>query len=93
MDEKTQLELWCKGINVHDEENGRCCPDFACCQKDEKFHSSIEKREMFKAAFETGVEIVCAEMLTEAMGLLLKATLRDSSCVHIILGNQKRVIN
>lgn len=27
-----QLKLWVKGISVHNDTSGECCPDFSCCQ-------------------------------------------------------------
>lgn len=41
-----QLELWCEGKSVHNEERDECCPDFSCC--DHKIDTPIEQRILFR---------------------------------------------
>lgn len=41
-----QLELWRRGLAVHNDIDDECCPDFSCC-RGPKFLASPALREMF----------------------------------------------
>ena len=42
----TQLELWRRGMPVHNDIDDECCPDFSCCRG--RQHMASEKlRDMF----------------------------------------------
>jgi hypothetical protein len=48
MDYKEQLRLWVEGNSVHvgGKQDGRCCPDFSCCNPENK--APKEERELFQ---------------------------------------------
>ena len=81
-----QLELWVKGISIHNNDvsvngkfliGGECCPDFSCCRPD--LLAPKEVREIFAAASRSGKNEVVDRML----GVFL-SKLVDGRNVHVV---------
>lgn len=66
-----QLDLWRRGMPVHNDIDNECCPDFSCCRG--RQHMAIDKlREMFcrdPASRRAMMEMFIAE-LPDAMRML-----------------------
>lgn len=46
MTPEEQLDLWCAGRSVHNDERQECCPDFSCCNP--KMDTPIPERLLFR---------------------------------------------
>lgn len=44
-----QLRKWAAGESIHNNEDGICCPDFSCCNKD--IFTAYSQRKKFLKAF------------------------------------------
>ena len=75
-----QLELWCNGESVHNDESDECCPDFSFCYK--KTNTPIEIRKKFREAHLSGNLELVNEMLMGFLGEMLKHQ-TDAKCVII----------
>lgn len=75
-----QLALWVQGQNVHNDERGECCPDFACCQPNN--HMTPEQRLRFQKAYQEGDEATQWEFLTMTLGGAVQS-LAPSLTVHL----------
>jgi len=64
-----QLELWGKGISLHNPVTDECAPDFSCCSDDVGF--PLEVREVFLRAYKEGDTQKVNEMLLAALGYAL----------------------
>ena len=41
-----QLEQWCNGVSLHNNERDECCPDFSCCNPANA--APMEQRILFR---------------------------------------------
>jgi len=65
---KHQLELWVKGISVHNPVRDECCPDFSCCGVE---IAPMEVREQFVKAVKENDEDVKTALLGMFLGRML----------------------
>ena len=61
-----QLADWVEGNAVHNEVDGECCPDFACCSN--KVDTPRESREVFARAVADGDKKLIETMLGGFLG-------------------------
>lgn len=69
MTPQDQLDLWVKGENVHNQDRGECCPDFACCCKDN--HWPISERLKFAKVYKEGGSSAVEPLLLKSLGPVL----------------------
>lgn len=55
-----QLDLWIKGVSIHDQEAGGCVPDFSCCHP--SLLAIFEERVAFVLAFQQKRLDICQGM-------------------------------
>ena len=46
MTPEQQLDFWCEGKSIHNEERNECCPDFSCCVPE--INTPREQRILFR---------------------------------------------
>ncbi len=80
-----QLDQWVLGNYIHNEVDGECCPDFACCRSD--IRNSKVTRDLFKAASDKGDEDTKMSMLMDFFGTAI-ATYKPKTKVYITDGKQ-----
>ena len=82
-----QLDLWVQGVSKHNEELGRCCPDFSCCQP--SLLASPEVRMLFREAYKSGDEALQFRILGEFLSRGL-AALTDANVYIVGLDSSRR---
>ena len=55
-----QLDLWVKGVSIHDAEAGGCVPDFSCCHP--SLLADFGERVLFTYSFQTKRMDICQGM-------------------------------